>query len=379
MSIKKKLVHIMDYYKRKNVSKNKYSNKKINPRFLIQDKDIKNKFYGKKHKAAEEIRKKLFKSKPLKKKKKVRKIRVQSTLDIASILKKKFTSKQKLKSIHKFPNILVKMKYLDNLSKNKKKIKATGNKKQIKINRQSNKQKKSSLIDKRKIQTNFLKFLKISQNLLSKVLRKKYIYLYNNPKLCKKIISKLLTKLLNKINRKYKKISKLPFYDKFLKKIKSKKSKHFLKKSVPLFLKLPNSIFIKIYKQVIYKNIYRLKNTDISKKVKNILNNNLNVLSTKKDFFFKTKFSRNDNKKRLSFLKNENLDKSYLSKINNFSILKKNKHKLSINEIKKNRFNNRCVLTGRSKSVYKQFKLSRIELRRLVNLNEINGVFRITW
>ena len=45
----------------------------------------------------------------------------------------------------------------------------------------------------------------------------------------------------------------------------------------------------------------------------------------------------------------------------------------------KNRINNRCMVTGRPKSVYKQFKLSRITLKELALNGDIPGLKKISW
>ena len=43
------------------------------------------------------------------------------------------------------------------------------------------------------------------------------------------------------------------------------------------------------------------------------------------------------------------------------------------------RLRNRCVLTGRSRAVYKKFKLSRLMFRKLALSGEIIGVKKISW
>lgn len=44
-----------------------------------------------------------------------------------------------------------------------------------------------------------------------------------------------------------------------------------------------------------------------------------------------------------------------------------------------NRYRNRCELTGRSRAVYRKFKLSRIKLRELANQGLIPGVVKASW
>jgi len=43
------------------------------------------------------------------------------------------------------------------------------------------------------------------------------------------------------------------------------------------------------------------------------------------------------------------------------------------------RVKNRCVITGRAKSVHRQFKISRIALRELASMGLINGVMKSSW
>lgn len=45
----------------------------------------------------------------------------------------------------------------------------------------------------------------------------------------------------------------------------------------------------------------------------------------------------------------------------------------------KNRFRNRCELTGRSRGVYRKFRLSRIMLREMGNFGMIPGLVKSSW
>lgn len=45
----------------------------------------------------------------------------------------------------------------------------------------------------------------------------------------------------------------------------------------------------------------------------------------------------------------------------------------------KTRIKNRCVITGRSKSVYRYFKISRIQLRNLALNGRITGYSKVSW
>lgn len=43
------------------------------------------------------------------------------------------------------------------------------------------------------------------------------------------------------------------------------------------------------------------------------------------------------------------------------------------------RFKNRCQVSGRSKAVYRKFKLSRIALRDLASTGQLPGVIKASW
>nr|YP_010736392.1 ribosomal protein S14 [Zygnema circumcarinatum]QKQ14721.1 ribosomal protein S14 [Zygnema circumcarinatum]WEL36365.1 ribosomal protein S14 [Zygnema circumcarinatum] len=45
----------------------------------------------------------------------------------------------------------------------------------------------------------------------------------------------------------------------------------------------------------------------------------------------------------------------------------------------KTRIRNRCTLTGRSRSVYKRFRISRIVFRELASQGAICGVYKSSW
>lgn len=45
----------------------------------------------------------------------------------------------------------------------------------------------------------------------------------------------------------------------------------------------------------------------------------------------------------------------------------------------KDRVRNRCELTGRPRSFYRKFKISRIQLRELSNTGKIPGVVKSSW
>ena len=45
----------------------------------------------------------------------------------------------------------------------------------------------------------------------------------------------------------------------------------------------------------------------------------------------------------------------------------------------KNRVRNRCELTGRPRSFYRKFKLSRIAVRQLASIGQIPGMIKSSW
>ncbi|HEX2888172.1 30S ribosomal protein S14 [Vineibacter terrae] len=56
---------------------------------------------------------------------------------------------------------------------------------------------------------------------------------------------------------------------------------------------------------------------------------------------------------------------------------------LKLNELPRNsariRIRNRCEMTGRSRGVYRKFKLSRIGLRELASRGQLPGVVKSSW
>jgi small subunit ribosomal protein S14 len=43
------------------------------------------------------------------------------------------------------------------------------------------------------------------------------------------------------------------------------------------------------------------------------------------------------------------------------------------------RIKNICIITGRSKSIYRFFKISRIQLRKLISNSFLPGIFKYSW
>ena len=59
------------------------------------------------------------------------------------------------------------------------------------------------------------------------------------------------------------------------------------------------------------------------------------------------------------------------------------KARLQLSKIPRNaskvRIRNRCALTGRSRGVYRKFKLSRIAFRELAAIGQIPGITKSSW
>lgn len=96
--------------------------------------------------------------------------------------------------------------------------------------------------------------------------------------------------------------------------------------------------------------------------------------SIQKDFNKRQLVFRNE-LKRLQYkyiIKNQSIEK--FTRLENISKLNKLNRNTS-----KVRVKNRCVLTGRSRAVYKLFRLSRIKFRELANIGLIPGVTKASW
>jgi ribosomal protein S14 len=91
------------------------------------------------------------------------------------------------------------------------------------------------------------------------------------------------------------------------------------------------------------------------------------------------KLKLGDKKKRLNIELVEN-KQQFLKCLKHNQKLKSrwwSRHKLS--SILKRRIRNRCIITGRGKSVIKYFKLSRIELSRWTGNKKLPGIERASW
>jgi small subunit ribosomal protein S14 len=81
------------------------------------------------------------------------------------------------------------------------------------------------------------------------------------------------------------------------------------------------------------------------------------------------------------FSKRENLKLLIKDQKENISIRYKSQIKLNklIKDSSKVRLSNRCIITGRTHSVLKCFRMSRIKIRELVSMGLINGTRKSSW
>ncbi len=92
-----------------------------------------------------------------------------------------------------------------------------------------------------------------------------------------------------------------------------------------------------------------------------------------------------DKKRRKLFKKYESKRRELKAIIYNKenSMELRNKAQIALSQLPKNsskiRIKNRCVLTGRSKGVFRYFKLSRIQLRQLTLEGNIPGYSKTSW
>ncbi len=94
---------------------------------------------------------------------------------------------------------------------------------------------------------------------------------------------------------------------------------------------------------------------------------------------------KKDIKRRNLFKKYELKRKILKSTIYNENVSLKEKFfsQLLLSNLPKNssvtRIKNRCVITGRSQSVYRKFKMSRIQIKTQLSKNNITGLRKISW
>jgi len=97
--------------------------------------------------------------------------------------------------------------------------------------------------------------------------------------------------------------------------------------------------------------------------------------------------SKNKNKtdlsRRQSFNEIENYQIAYKAITFNISVSKEirtlinSKFNNFVSDNSKTRICNRCIFTGRSRSVYKKFRISRILIRQLAAINSIQGIQKV--
>jgi small subunit ribosomal protein S14 len=91
-------------------------------------------------------------------------------------------------------------------------------------------------------------------------------------------------------------------------------------------------------------------------------------------------------KKRRNLFKKYEIKRKYLKYIiNNKNIIKyiRINAMLKINKLPKDsskiRIKNRCIITGRPKSIYRKFKMSRISLRNFAHNGLLTGILKSSW
>lgn len=100
--------------------------------------------------------------------------------------------------------------------------------------------------------------------------------------------------------------------------------------------------------------------------------------------FTNNKVLQDQNKRKL-YKKYEQLKKllQTLIRENSTSYQEKKYYLKKLRKIPRNaskvRIRNRCVLTGRAKSVYKSYKISRIKFRELAAKGALQGVTKASW
>jgi len=98
-----------------------------------------------------------------------------------------------------------------------------------------------------------------------------------------------------------------------------------------------------------------------------------------------TNLIERDKRKRKCYLtlfeKREKIKKKLRNREQNISV--RYKDQIELNKLSKNsskvRLSNRCLITGRTHSVLKSFRISRIKLRELISIGLINGTKKSSW
>lgn len=84
---------------------------------------------------------------------------------------------------------------------------------------------------------------------------------------------------------------------------------------------------------------------------------------------------RKDINNRIEVFNNCSLVNNYF-KTNHYT---NENHLIFYNKIIKNKIHNRCVLTGRSRSVYRHMRLTRMVLKKLSVYGLLPGIKKISW
>ena len=96
-------------------------------------------------------------------------------------------------------------------------------------------------------------------------------------------------------------------------------------------------------------------------------------------------FIQRDNKRRKSVFKNEIKRLEYKSIIKNLNLPKEVRYEYvsKLNGLNRNssqiRVRNRCILTGRGRSIYNFCKLSRLKFRELASQGRLVGIKKASW
>lgn len=98
-----------------------------------------------------------------------------------------------------------------------------------------------------------------------------------------------------------------------------------------------------------------------------------------------TNFIERDKRKRNRFLRSFNKREKLkdILKIRDQDMSIRYKTQIELNKLirdsSKTRLSNRCLATGRTHSVHKSFRLSRIKLRELISSGFVNGTKKSSW
>lgn len=96
-------------------------------------------------------------------------------------------------------------------------------------------------------------------------------------------------------------------------------------------------------------------------------------------------FLKRDSKRRVNYLKTFRLRETLRTKLKDRSVSMQERYQMQIklNQLAKDsskiRLSNRCIKSGRTHSVLKVFRLSRIELRGYINEGSVNGFKKSSW